>query len=133
MCRFGFFRKQTAVENPQFMQVAEQWANTVLVWVGFGTLAGLLAKAIMPGKDPGGALATVIMGILGCVLGAGVLAFMSDHLHFTPLSPIGFVVATAGAFALLTLYRLMHARNFNWALGRTGRAPRRRVSVVEEE
>ncbi|HEY4760243.1 MAG TPA: hypothetical protein VIH42_06665 [Thermoguttaceae bacterium] len=43
----------------------QQWANTVLVWVGFGTLVGLLAKAIMPGRDPGGAVATLLMGIGG--------------------------------------------------------------------
>jgi len=44
-------------------EVIGQWANDILLWVGFGTLVGLAAKAIMPGKDPGGALTTLIMGI----------------------------------------------------------------------
>ena len=39
---------------------AQQWANDLLVWVGFCTLVGLMAKAIMPGRDPGGAVATPV-------------------------------------------------------------------------
>ena len=115
------------------MEVLSEWANYFLLWIGFGTLVGLLAKAIMPGKDPEGALTTVLMGMLGSILGAGALAYVSDNLRISPLSPIGFVVATFGAFVLLGMYRLMAGRNvgFRW-WGATGR-PRRRVSVVQED
>jgi uncharacterized membrane protein YeaQ/YmgE (transglycosylase-associated protein family) len=119
------------------MEMLTQWATTVLLWIGFGTLVGLLAKAIMPGRDPEGALTTVIMGILGTIVGAGVLAFVSDDLRVTPLSPMGFVVATAGAFLLLSMHRLMLGRfpgmRLGWRRLGIGGAPRRRVSVVEED
>ena len=42
-------------DSPELMQQITEWAKIILEWVGFGTLTGLLAKAIMPGKDPGGA------------------------------------------------------------------------------
>jgi uncharacterized membrane protein YeaQ/YmgE (transglycosylase-associated protein family) len=95
------------MENPQFLEVAEQWANTVLIWVGFGTLAGLLAKAIMPGKDPGGAVATLAMGIAGTIIGCGVISFFWKGHVVSPISPLGFFVATGGAFVLLFFYKLL--------------------------
>ncbi len=90
-----------------FPEQVQQWANTVLVWVGFGTLVGLLAKAIMPGRDPGGAVATLMMGIGGTVIGCGTLTYFYQGAHVTPISVVGFVVATGGAFILLFFYRLL--------------------------
>ena len=90
----------------EFSSALQQAANELLVWVGFGTLVGLLAKAIMPGRDPGGTIATLMMGIGGTVIGCGVLSYFSDK-HISPISPLGFVVGTAGAFMLLFFYRLM--------------------------
>lgn len=85
----------------------QQWANMILMWIGFGTLTGLLAKAIMPGRDPGGAVATLCMGIGGAVIGCGILAYFWEGARVTPISPIGFLVATGGAFVLLFFYRLL--------------------------
>ncbi len=100
----------------------EQWANDILVWVGFGTIVGLLAKGIMPGRDPGGAVATLAMGVGGTVIGCGVFAYFSESVErITPISPIGFVVATAGAFILLFFYRLLGGYFFV-----EGDVPRRR-------
>lgn len=106
---------------------AQQWVNSFLAWVGFGTIVGLLAKAIMPGRDPGGAVATILMGILGSVLGSGTLLLISreEGKQFTAMSPIGFLVATTGAFVLLAFYRVLAGHWF-----REGRLPpvvRRRV------
>jgi uncharacterized membrane protein YeaQ/YmgE (transglycosylase-associated protein family) len=93
------------MDQAQFAQQFQHYANDLLTWVGFGTLAGLLAKAIMPGRDPGGAIATLVMGIGGSILGSGVLMFFWNGHHVTPLSVEGFGVATAGAFILLAFYR----------------------------
>jgi len=71
---------------PEATNIFAQWAHMLLVWIGFGTLVGLLAKAILPGKDPGGAFATVVIGVLGSIIGAGVLVFFSDNLRVSPLS-----------------------------------------------
>lgn len=83
-----------------------QWANDLLVWIGFGTLVGLVAKAVMPGRDPGGALTTLLMGIVGTVIGSGALMFLWKVERVTPISPLGFVSAIGGAFVLLLFYRL---------------------------
>src|SRR3972149_1624203 len=89
-----------------FPEQVQQWANTVLIWVGFGTLVGLLAKAVMPGRDPGGAVVNLAMGIGGTVIGCGTLAYFYQGARVTPISVLGFVVATGGAFILLVFYRL---------------------------
>jgi uncharacterized membrane protein YeaQ/YmgE (transglycosylase-associated protein family) len=93
--------------EPEFSLTVQQVANDLLVWVGFGTLVGLLAKAIMPGRDPGGAIATLMMGIGGTVIGCGTLSFFYHEHRVTPISPIGFLVGTGGAFILLAFYRLL--------------------------
>jgi uncharacterized membrane protein YeaQ/YmgE (transglycosylase-associated protein family) len=96
----------------QFPPALQMWVNDVLVWIGFGTLVGLLAKAIMPGRDPGGAIATLSMGIGGAVIGSGVFSLIAEGQRVTPVSPIGLVVATAGAFGLLFFYRLLGGHYF---------------------
>ena len=91
----------------ELIPILEQSVNELLVWVGFGTLVGLAAKAVMPGRDPGGAVATVLMGIGGSVIGCGTLMFFWNGARVSPISPMGFVCATAGAFVLLAFYRLL--------------------------
>jgi len=95
------------MDNAEFLLAAESWGNLVLTWVGFGTLVGLLAKAIMPGRDPGGAVATLMMGVGGAVIGCGILSFFVEGHHVTPISPLGILVATGGAFILLFFYKLL--------------------------
>jgi uncharacterized membrane protein YeaQ/YmgE (transglycosylase-associated protein family) len=93
--------------DPETLKVLEESVREVLVWVGFGTLVGLTAKAIMPGRDPGGAVATLLLGIGGSVIGCGSLMFFADVPRVTPISPMGFVMGTAGGFVLLFFYRLL--------------------------
>ncbi len=102
-----FLLERPTMDNPELAQSVQQWANDILVWVGFGTIVGLLAKAIMPGRDPGGAVATLAMGIGGTVIGCGVLSYFYEGHRVTPISPLGMVVATAGAFVILFFYRLL--------------------------
>ena len=110
-----------------------QWAHYVLVWVGFGTLVGLLAKAVFPGRDPGGAASTLIIGILGSVIGAGVLAFFTGK-RVTPISVVGFVVAVAGTAVILFSYRLLNGKIFKEGMPRLGwKRGRRKVSVIEQQ
>jgi uncharacterized membrane protein YeaQ/YmgE (transglycosylase-associated protein family) len=124
-----------AIELPEMVR---QLANDILVWVGFGTLVGLLAKAIMPGRDPGGAVATLLMGIGGTIIGSGVLMFFWKGHRVTPISPEGFLVATGGAFILLFFYRLLAGRFF--VEGNDGHVhlrrhthSRRRSSVIHDD
>jgi len=79
--------------------------NDLLVWIGFGTVIGLAARALMPGRDPAGATTTVLLGVGGSVLGCGLVGFFRDGDRIMPTSPLGMVVAVAGALTLLGLYR----------------------------
>lgn len=90
----------------QLSPEVHQLVNDVLVWIGFGTVVGLIARALMPGRDPAGAITTLVLGIAGSVLGCGCVGFFYQAERLTPTSPLGMVVAVAGAFALLGLYRL---------------------------
>ena len=53
----------------EVIEILRSSLNELLRWVGFGTLTGLAAKAIMPGRDPGGAIVTMLTGIAGSVIG----------------------------------------------------------------
>ena len=91
----------------QLSEPVQAWVNTTLVWIGFGTVVGLLAKAIMPGRDPGGAIATLAMGIGGGIIGCGIVSYFWAGVKVPLISPAGLAVATAGAFLILLFYRLL--------------------------
>ena len=88
---------------------AQQWVNVVLIWVGFGTVVGLLAMVVLPIRRPSGSLPALLLGVLGSVIGLLVLSLLLGGRQLNPVSPLGFLAATAGAFLLLLLYRLCHA------------------------
>lgn len=121
-------------------EVVRQGMNTGLVWIGFGTMAGLLAKAVMPGRDPGGAVSTVLIGVAGSVIGSGTLLFFWDGARVKPMSFLGFVIAAIGAFILLFFYRLLAGYYFVESVD-GGPAPRRlrslrrrrKVTVTQDE
>lgn len=93
--------------SPEMIQVFQAAAHEMLVWVGFGTLTGLTGKAIMPGRDPGGAVGTLCMGIGGSVLGCGSLLLYDSSLRITPISGWGFIAAVLGSLVLLIIYRVL--------------------------
>ena len=78
-----------------------------LGWILIGFLAGGLAKLIMPGKDPGGCLVTILLGIAGALL-AG---FIGNSLGWYSQGQAGgFIAATLGAILILFIYRLLVRR-----------------------
>ena len=91
----------------QLPENAQLLVNDVLVWIGYGTVVGLLAKAVMPGRDPGGAVATLAMGIAGVVIGCGVWSLVHDGDRVTPISLAGLICGTLGAFLILLFYRIL--------------------------
>jgi uncharacterized membrane protein YeaQ/YmgE (transglycosylase-associated protein family) len=78
-----------------------------LSWILFGLIAGALAKFIMPGKDPGGCLVTVLIGIIGSVIGGfvGNRVFGIESVTGFNLRSLG--IAILGAIILLLLFRLL--------------------------
>ena len=85
---------------------AQQWINVVLIWVGFGTLVGLLATVIFPFRRPAGPFWAVVTGIVGSTIGLLGLSWLFPDRELNPISPLGFLAATVGAFVLLMLYRI---------------------------
>ena len=90
----------------EFEQLAD-YCNLALTWIGFGTVVGLVAKAVMPGRDPGGAIATVLMGIAGTLIGCASLQYFSGNDPVKPVSLVGFIVGSAGALMILALYKVL--------------------------
>jgi uncharacterized membrane protein YeaQ/YmgE (transglycosylase-associated protein family) len=78
-----------------------------LGWILIGGLAGALAKLIMPGRDPGGCLVTILLGIAGALL-AG---FVGNRIGWYNQGQAGgFIAAVLGALVILILYRLLVRR-----------------------
>ena len=78
-----------------------------IAWIIIGGLAGMIAKFLMPGKDPGGCIITVLLGIAGALL-AG---FLGQALGLdSAMNGAGFLGAIVGAFVILLLYRLILKR-----------------------
>jgi uncharacterized membrane protein YeaQ/YmgE (transglycosylase-associated protein family) len=82
----------------------------VLTWILFGLIAGAIAKFIMPGKDPGGCLGTVVIGILGAVIGGFVGTQLLGIGNVTGFNLRSFGIAILGAIILLILYRVFLER-----------------------
>lgn len=78
----------------------------ILSWIVLGLIAGVLAKLIMPGRDPGGFIITILLGIVGAVVG-GWLATMVGIARADGFTLQGIAVATVGAIVLLVIYRLL--------------------------
>jgi uncharacterized membrane protein YeaQ/YmgE (transglycosylase-associated protein family) len=74
----------------------------VLGWMLFGLIVGIIAKLVMPGRDPGGIFVTMLIGIVGAVLGGFVGRAIG---WYQPGEPAGFFMATLGAILLLFIYR----------------------------
>jgi uncharacterized membrane protein YeaQ/YmgE (transglycosylase-associated protein family) len=79
----------------------------VLGWIIFGVIVGAIAKLLMPGRDPGGFIVTMLLGIAGAVLGG----FVGRALGwYGPNDGAGFLMSLLGAVLLLGIYRMMVTR-----------------------
>jgi uncharacterized membrane protein YeaQ/YmgE (transglycosylase-associated protein family) len=77
-------------------------------WIIIGAVAGVVGKLIMPGKDPGGFIVTILLGIAGALL-AG---FIGQAVGFYSAGEgAGWIGATVGAIALLAIYRMVKSRS----------------------
>jgi len=80
---------------------------TVIGWIVFGLIIGALAKLVMPGRDPGGIIVTMLLGIAGALLGG----FIGRALGmYGPNQAAGWVMSFIGAVVLLVIYRMVVRR-----------------------
>jgi len=73
----------------------------------FGLVVGVIAKLLMPGRDPGGFIVTILLGIVGAVLGGYIGRLMG---FYGPNEGAGFFMALLGSILLLALYRVAAGR-----------------------
>ena len=93
----------------------------IIGWIIFGLIAGAIAKAIMPGKDPGGAWVTIILGIAGAIIGGfigkALFGYGRSYDSAGDISKPGFlmslVLSVLGAIILLAGYRLIKGRSLH--------------------
>jgi uncharacterized membrane protein YeaQ/YmgE (transglycosylase-associated protein family) len=81
----------------------------IISWIILGLIVGALAKWIMPGKDPGGIIITIVIGIVGALIG-GFLSFRLGLGTVTGLNLWSIIIAVVGALILLWLYRLIKGK-----------------------
>jgi uncharacterized membrane protein YeaQ/YmgE (transglycosylase-associated protein family) len=80
---------------------------SVIGWILFGLVVGVVGKLLMPGRDPGGFILTIVLGIAGALLGG----FVGRSLGmYGEGEPAGFVMAVIGSIILLVIYRLVAGR-----------------------
>ena len=77
----------------------------IISWIVVGLIAGILGKLIMPGRDPGGFLLTIVIGMVGAIVG-GLLVNLLGGVGVTGINIWSILVATLGSVVLLALYRL---------------------------
>jgi uncharacterized membrane protein YeaQ/YmgE (transglycosylase-associated protein family) len=79
----------------------------ILTWILFGLVVGVIAKLLMPGRDPGGFIVTILLGIAGALLGG----FIGRAMGFYGESEgAGWIISILGAILLLGIYRMMVRR-----------------------
>jgi uncharacterized membrane protein YeaQ/YmgE (transglycosylase-associated protein family) len=104
----GQSSSSTRLSQPQ----ARSSTMGIIAWIVLGLLAGAIAKALLPGDDPGGVLTTLAIGIVGAVLGG----LVADWVGFEGLGSFfdlrTWILAVAGSFVLLLLIRMVaHPRD----------------------
>ena len=79
----------------------------ILTWILFGLVVGIIAKLLMPGRDPGGFIITILLGIAGALLGG----FIGRDMGFYDTNEsAGWIISILGAIILLAIYRMMVRR-----------------------
>jgi uncharacterized membrane protein YeaQ/YmgE (transglycosylase-associated protein family) len=89
------------------LTISLEGGMTILWWIIIGGIAGAIAKFIMPGKDPGGIIVTILLGIAGAVVGGWILGLIFPGRD---MGPTGFIGAIVGALLLLWIYRMFAGR-----------------------
>lgn len=84
--------------------------GAIIVWIIVGLIAGVLAKWIMPGPDPGGIIVTILIGIAGAFIGGWILSLFGVAAERGQFSLGSILTAVLGAIILLAVYRLITRR-----------------------
>ena len=83
---------------------------SIISWIVFGLIAGIIAKLVMPGRDPGGCIVTMLIGIAGAFVGGFLYTLLTGRQFDTQFDLGSFFVAVLGAIVILVIYRLVVGR-----------------------
>src|ERR1700724_541330 len=83
---------------------------SLLAWIVLGLMAGLVARALVPGRDPGGCVITILVGIAGALVGGWLSTLLGFGGLAGGLDVRNLVIALLGAIVLLVLWRLLFGR-----------------------
>jgi uncharacterized membrane protein YeaQ/YmgE (transglycosylase-associated protein family) len=80
---------------------------SIIGWILFGLVVGIVGKLLMPGRDPGGFILTILLGISGALVGGFIGRLLGLYGEG---EPAGFLMAVVGSITLLVIYRLIAGR-----------------------
>ena len=83
----------------------------ILSWIIVGLIAGALARLIMPGRDPMGIVATIVLGIIGSLLGGFVSMAIWRNNNTSVFQGSGLLLSILGAIVVLWIWRMVKSRN----------------------
>jgi uncharacterized membrane protein YeaQ/YmgE (transglycosylase-associated protein family) len=96
--------------------------GAIIGWIIFGLIAGAIAKLLMPGRDPGGMIVTMLLGIGGALLGGFIGRALWGSSGANDWSIGSFALAIVGAILLLFIYRMVRGRGTGTTIDRGRRA-----------
>ena len=82
----------------------------IVAWIFFGLIAGVVAKLLMPGRDPGGCIVTMLLGVAGAFVGVFVFEQLTGRPQMMRFDFGSLLVAIIGAIIVLLVYRLIVGR-----------------------
>jgi uncharacterized membrane protein YeaQ/YmgE (transglycosylase-associated protein family) len=83
---------------------------SIIAWIVFGLIVGALAKWLLPGDDPGGIVLTMVLGIVGALIGGFIVGVLSGQTFPTHFNLGSLIVAIIGAIVVLLIYRVVANR-----------------------
>jgi uncharacterized membrane protein YeaQ/YmgE (transglycosylase-associated protein family) len=96
-----------------FSPFVQLWFNTVLIWIGFGTVAGLTARALLPKGKPDGLYGALVIGVCGSCAGIYLVDMITKHVNIdefsdiNPIGPVGLVASVIVSFVIILFYRFV--------------------------
>ena len=84
--------------------------NTIVTWIIFGAIVGVIARFLMPGRDPMGWIGTIVLGIVGSFVGGFLAQLLFAGNAALPPPSAGWVGSIVGAFIVLAVYRYSQGR-----------------------
>lgn len=83
---------------------------SILGWIVFGLIAGIIAKFLTPGRDPGGCIITMLLGVAGAFVGGLIFSLLTGRQFVAQFSLGSMFVAVGGAIVVLLVYRAVTGR-----------------------